>query len=56
MLNIVGFGDLWVNKVSVNFSRQWTSKLKLKCKYNNTYRFGNNGLIRHPTHGQHMML
>ena len=36
MLTIVGFGDLWVNKVSVNFWRQMDLKNKNKYRYSNT--------------------
>ena len=35
MLIIVGFVDLWVNKVSVGFLQQyWTLKIKIKHRYN----------------------
>ena len=31
MLTIVGFGDLWVNKVKDNFYDNWTWKIKNKA-------------------------
>ena len=35
MLTIVCYGDLWVNKASVNFRRQMDLRNKTKYRYNN---------------------